>query len=123
VQSGLSASGHAIEVRLYAEDPHNGFLPSTGHLRQFQLPAGDGIRVDTGYREGDEVSVHYDPMMAKVIAWGADRRQAAERLARALESLRVAGVRHNIAFLISVLRHPDFLRGELGTQIHRATPG
>ncbi len=114
-QAGLSASGHAIEVRLYAEDPHNGFLPSTGRLRQFRLPAGDGIRVDTGYREGDDVSVHYDPMMAKVIAWGADRRQAAERLARALESLRVAGVRHNTAFLISVLRHPDFLRGELGT--------
>ncbi|MFN3586177.1 MAG: acetyl/propionyl/methylcrotonyl-CoA carboxylase subunit alpha [Moraxellaceae bacterium] len=114
-QNDLRANGHAIEVRLYAEDPNNGFLPSTGRLRHFHLPTGDGVRVDTGYREGDAVSVHYDPMMAKVMAWGVNRAQAADRLAHALESLRVAGVRHNTAFLIDVLRHPAFLRGALST--------
>lgn len=114
-QDSLKPNGHAIEVRLYAEDPDNGFLPSTGKLRHFSMPEGTGIRVDTGYRTGDNVSVYYDPMMAKVIAWGETRTIAAERLADALRRTRVAGVRHNTGFLVRVLSHPAFLSGQLST--------
>lgn len=115
-QEDLQPRGHAIEVRLYAEDPQHEFLPSTGQLRIFSLPETEGIRTDTGYREGDEVSVHYDPMMAKLIAWGENRTQAAARLCQALEQVRVAGVRHNAAFLARILAHPAFLEGKLSTR-------
>lgn len=114
-QAALKANGHAIEVRLYAEDPDNGFLPSTGLLRHFGMPDGIGVRVDTGYRTGDAVSVYYDPMMAKVIAWGETRVIAAERLADALRKTCIAGVRHNTGFLVRVLSHPAFLAGQLST--------
>lgn len=114
-QHELKTNGHAIEVRLYAEDPDSGFLPSTGLLRHFGMPAGDGIRVDTGYRANDSVSVHYDPMMAKVIAWGETRLAAAERLTEALRKTRIAGVKHNTGFLVRVLSHPAFLEGRLST--------
>ncbi|MDQ8036519.1 MAG: acetyl/propionyl/methylcrotonyl-CoA carboxylase subunit alpha [Pedobacter sp.] len=115
-QEDLQPRGHAIEVRLYAEDPQHEFLPSTGRLRVFSLPEAEGIRVDTGYREGDEVSVHYDPMMAKLIAWGENRTQAAARLCQALEQVRVAGVRHNAAFLARILANPAFLDAQLSTR-------
>lgn len=114
-QAALKTTGHAIEVRLYAEDPESGFLPSTGALRHFAMPAGEGIRVDTGYRTGDNVSVYYDPMMAKVIAWGETRTIAAERLADALRKTCIAGVKHNTGFLVRVLSHPAFLSGQLST--------
>jgi 3-methylcrotonyl-CoA carboxylase alpha subunit len=123
-QDDLQPRGHAIEVRLYAEDPLHEFLPSTGQLRTFSLPEAEGIRVDTGYREGDEVSVHYDPMMAKLIAWGENRTQAAARLCNALEQVRVAGVRHNAAFLARILAHPAFLDAKLTTRFieeHQST--
>lgn len=115
-QKDLQPRGHAIEVRLYAEDPQHEFLPSTGRLRIFSLPEAEGIRVDTGYREGDEVSVHYDPMMAKLIAWGENRTQAAARLCNSLEQVRVAGVRHNAAFLARILANPAFLEAQLSTR-------
>ncbi|HEX4870542.1 MAG TPA: acetyl/propionyl/methylcrotonyl-CoA carboxylase subunit alpha [Moraxellaceae bacterium] len=114
-QADLHPRGHAMEVRLYAEDPRNEFLPSTGTLSVFDLPAPEGVRVDTGYRAGDAVSVYYDPMMAKVIAWGETRDIAAARLCGALHQARVAGVKHNAWFLTQVLDHPAFRRGELGT--------
>ena len=114
-QADLVPRGHAMEVRLYAEDPRNEFLPSTGTLSIFDLPAPEGVRVDTGYRAGDAVSVYYDPMMAKVIAWGETREIAAERLCQALRQVRVAGIRHNTHFLVQVLAHPAFRRGELST--------
>ncbi len=114
-QADLAPRGHAMEVRLYAEDPQKEFLPSTGTLQIFDLPAPEGGRVDTGYRSGDAVSVYYDPMMAKVIAWGETRDIAAERLCNALRRARVAGVKHNAHFLAQVLSHPAFRRGELGT--------
>ncbi|MDP2226951.1 MAG: acetyl-CoA carboxylase biotin carboxylase subunit, partial [Moraxellaceae bacterium] len=115
-QAALVPRGHAIEVRLYAEDPQNEFLPSTGRLRRFSLPAGEGVRTDTGYRNGDEVSVHYDPMMAKLIAWGETRTEAAARLCQALQATCVAGVHHNAAFLARVLAHPDFLAARISTR-------
>lgn len=114
-QSDLQPKGHAVEVRLYAEDPQNEFLPSTGKLRQFSLPQGNGIRVDTGYKNGDLIGVHYDPMMAKVIAWGESRTQAIARLCLALEKIEVAGVRHNAAFLAKTLAHPNFINAEIST--------
>ncbi|HEY0300822.1 MAG TPA: biotin/lipoyl-containing protein, partial [Rhizomicrobium sp.] len=113
-QSELAIAGHAIEVRLYAEDPRTGFLPSTGKLERFQLPDG-GVRVDTGVREGDSVTPFYDPMIAKVIAHADTREAAAARLAAALSDAFIAGPRTNNAFLIRALRHPDFIAGDVDT--------
>ncbi|HEY8697507.1 MAG TPA: acetyl-CoA carboxylase biotin carboxylase subunit [Rhizomicrobium sp.] len=114
-QSELKIDGHAIEARLYAEDPAKGFLPSVGRLERLHLPDGDGIRVDSGVREGDEVSVFYDPMIAKVIAHAATREAAAARLAQALAASEVAGVHANAGFLVRALREPDFLAGDIDT--------
>jgi 3-methylcrotonyl-CoA carboxylase alpha subunit len=114
-QSELKIDGHAIEARLYAEDPNKGFLPSVGRLERLRLPDGDGIRVDSGVREGDEVSVFYDPMIAKVIAHAAAREAAAATLAHALATSEVAGVQANAGFLVRALREPDFLAGDIDT--------
>jgi 3-methylcrotonyl-CoA carboxylase alpha subunit len=123
--------GHAIEARLYAEDPQKGFLPSVGRLEHLRLPAGDGIRVDTGVREGDAVSPFYDPMIAKIIAWDETREGAAAKLASALETAQIAGLQTNNAFLIRTLKHPDFVAGRIDTgfierhqaAIRRYSPG
>jgi 3-methylcrotonyl-CoA carboxylase alpha subunit len=115
-QNELSFSGHAIEARLYAEDPQKGFLPSTGGLARLRLPEEDGhIRVDTGVREGDEVTPFYDPMIAKVIAWDKTRAGAAKRLTRALASVEIAGPRTNTGFLVAALGNRDFLAGKIDT--------
>ena len=114
-QKDVHAKGHAIEARLYAEDPQKGFLPSVGKLERLRFPDGAGIRVDTGAREGDTVSPFYDPMIAKVIAWDETREGAAAKLADALAQTQVAGVRTNNAFLIRALRHPDFIAGNIDT--------
>ncbi|HEX9159011.1 MAG TPA: acetyl/propionyl/methylcrotonyl-CoA carboxylase subunit alpha [Rhizomicrobium sp.] len=115
-QGEIRATGHAIEARLYAEDPRKGFLPSTGRLAHLRLPVeGGGVRVDTGVREGDSVTVYYDPMIAKVIAHDDTRDGAAAKLAHALCETQIAGVRTNASFLIRALRHRDFLAGEIDT--------
>ena len=112
----LAPHGHAIEARLYAEDSRKGFLPSVGKLERLLLPEQrDGIRVDTGVREGDEVTVFYDPMIAKVIAWDETRSGAAAKLADALAHTEIAGVQTNAGFLARALRHPDFVAGEIDT--------
>ena len=106
-QSELAPRGHAIEARLYAEDPQRGFLPSIGRLERLRLPAeGDGVRVDTGVREGDAVTMFYDPMIAKVIAFAETRDDAAMKLAEALAHTEIAGVRTNAGFLVRLLRRP-----------------
>ena len=107
-QADLQICGHAVEARLYAEDPERGFLPSTGQLQALALPQGEGIRIDTGVEEGDAVSPFYDPMIAKVIAYGPTRAIALERLAQALDDTRVAGPRCNARFLAALCRSPDF---------------
>jgi acetyl/propionyl-CoA carboxylase alpha subunit len=112
-QAGIHAKGHAVEARLYAEDPDKGFLPSTGRLERLHLP--EGVRVDTGVREGDVVTPFYDPMIAKVIAWDETREGAIARLADALATAQIAGVHTNNAFLIRALRHPQFVAGEIDT--------
>jgi propionyl-CoA carboxylase alpha chain len=105
--------GHAIEVRLYAEDPANGWLPSTGVLHRFAAP--DGVRVDTGVATGTEVGVHYDPLLAKLVAWAPTRREAARTLAGALQHARIHGVVTNRDLLVRVLRDEDFLAGDTDT--------
>jgi 3-methylcrotonyl-CoA carboxylase alpha subunit len=112
----LAPHGHAIEARLYAEDSRKGFLPSVGMLERLRLPEQrDGVRVDTGVREGDEVTVFYDPMIAKIIAWDETRTGAAAKLAEALGQTEIAGVQTNAGFLVRALRHPDFIAGEIDT--------
>ncbi len=112
-QDSIQAEGHAIECRIYAERPEMNFLPSPGPLEVFAPPAtGDDLRVDSGFRQGDQITFHYDPMIAKMIAHGADRDAAIERMAAALADFRVEGVSTNIAFLRKVMRHPRFRAGD-----------
>jgi 3-methylcrotonyl-CoA carboxylase alpha subunit len=114
-QEQVPLEGHAVEARIYAEDPERTFLPSTGKLRALVLPSGEGIRVDAGVAAGDEVTPFYDPMIAKVIAHGATREQAIEQLAGALDRTVVAGVRSNTGFLARLLRAADFRAGRHDT--------
>jgi len=115
LQEQIQLNGHAIEVRLYAEDPANGFTPQTGLLHQFQPADGEGLRFDTGVRSGDAVSPHYDPMLAKVIAWGENRNEARRRLLRALEDTTVFGVTTNRYFLSRIIADDRFGAGEATT--------
>jgi 3-methylcrotonyl-CoA carboxylase alpha subunit len=112
-QDAIRLNGHAIEARLYAEDPRADFLPSTGTLERLHLP--ETVRVDSGVREGDPVTPFYDPMIAKVIAHADTREAGAAELAHALEETQIAGLRTNTAFLIRALKHPDFISGEIDT--------
>jgi len=115
-QEQVPLIGHAIEVRLYAEDPDHDFLPSTGTLAVYrEASAGPGRRVDSGISEGDEVSPFYDPMLGKLIAWGENREQARLRLLSMLDETLIAGVKTNLAFLRRVLAHPAFAAAELDT--------
>ena len=114
-QDEITLNGHAIEVRLYAEDPAHGFTPQTGTLHQFQPAEGEGLRYDTGIRSGDTVSPHYDPMLAKVIAWGQTRDEARRRLVRALEDTTVFGVTTNRWFLSRIIADDTFGAGEATT--------
>ena len=115
-QDQVPLNGHAIEVRLYAEDPDNDFLPSTGTLNLYREPAaGEGRRVDTGIEEGDSISPFYDPMIGKLIAWGENREEARQRLLAMLAETHIHGVRTNLAFLSRILAHPAFAAAELDT--------
>lgn len=116
VQSDVTCSGAAIECRLYAENPAKMFLPSPGRLTTFRLPGVDAsLRIDSGYREGDEVTPFYDPLVAKVIAHGATRDAARARAAAALRELAVDGIRTNRDFLIACLEHDAFAAGDVST--------
>ncbi|MGR2753804.1 acetyl/propionyl/methylcrotonyl-CoA carboxylase subunit alpha [Agromyces arachidis] len=114
-QSDVRMAGHAVEARVYAESPERGFLPSTGEVLAWRPPAGDGVRVDAGIREGQRVTADYDPMIAKVIAFGDDRAEALDRLDAALADTVLLGVESNIAFLRTLLAHPDVRAGHLDT--------
>jgi geranyl-CoA carboxylase alpha subunit len=115
VQAAVTLSGHAIEVRLYAEDPAGDFLPQTGDIAVWEPEMGDGVRIDHGLRVGAVVSPFYDPMLAKLIAWGADRDEARRRLLRTVEDSRLFGVVTNRAFLAATLRNPEFAAGKATT--------
>jgi 3-methylcrotonyl-CoA carboxylase alpha subunit len=114
-QDGVVARGHSLECRLYAEDPANDDLPSPGKILHLALPEGPGIRVDTGVARGCEVSVHYDPMLAKIVTWGRDREESTLKMLAALERTAVLGVVTNLPRLLEVLRHPAFRSGDLHT--------
>jgi 3-methylcrotonyl-CoA carboxylase alpha subunit len=114
-QDDIAANGHAIEARIYAEDPDKGFLPASGTIRAWREPTGDGIRVDTGFRAGDTVSPYYDALLAKLIAWGADRPQALASLVEALDAFEIAGVTTNLTLLKALLRHPQVVRDDIDT--------
>ena len=115
VQQQIEARGHAIEMRLYAEDPENDFIPATGNLLVYDLPHGEGVRVDDGFLEGMVVSSAFDPMLAKLIVHGKDRDEALERARRALEETTVLGVTTNVDYLRRILSLPDFVSGHVHT--------
>jgi propionyl-CoA carboxylase alpha chain len=115
-QEQVRLDGWAVEARVYAEDPFRKFLPSTGRLvRYIPPPAESGVRVDTGVYEGGEVSMYYDPMIAKLIAHGATREEALARLRTALDRFVIRGVQHNISFLAALIQHPRFVEGRITT--------
>ena len=112
----ITPRGHAMEVRLYAEDPENNFFPSPGMIRLLQTPSGPGIRDDSGVYEGWTVPMDYDPLLAKLIAWGNSREETIARLRRALEEYTVTGIKTNTALFRRILVEPDFLRSEIHTK-------
>jgi propionyl-CoA carboxylase alpha chain len=114
-QDDLSQDGHAIECRLYAEDPAQDFLPATGTIHDWHVPEMDGLRVDAGVTTGSEVGIFYDPMLAKIVTHAPTRLQALQRMIRALEGLSVQGVRTNRELLLRVLEHPELIAGRLST--------
>jgi acetyl-CoA carboxylase biotin carboxylase subunit len=114
-QEDLQIRGHAVELRVYAEDPLNNFLPDIGKLEQYKKPEGPGVRVDDGYEEGMDIPIYYDPMLAKLIAYGKDRTEAIERLIRAIDDYQIVGVKNTLHFGKFVLRHPDFTSGKFDT--------
>lgn len=114
-QNDLQLRGHAIELRVYAEDPLNNFLPDIGKLVQYIKPEGPGVRVDDGYEEGMDIPIYYDPMLSKLVAYGKDRTEAIERLIRAIDSYKITGVKNTLGFGKFVLRHPDFVSGKFDT--------
>jgi acetyl-CoA carboxylase biotin carboxylase subunit len=126
-QQMVMQRGHAIECRIYAEDPHNGFLPAIGPVLRFVPPVGPGVRVDSGVRTGDEVSMHYDPMIAKVITCGATRQDALQRMEQALAETVVQGVTTNVAFLNALIRSDAFKEAQIDTtyvdrELHNLLP-
>lgn len=114
-QSDLCQRGHAIECRIYAEDPANNWAPSPGRIAGYQEPGGPWVRVDGGLYAGAEVTVFYDPMVAKLVVWGIDRDDAIRRTRRALREYRIRGIRTSLAFFLAVMDEPDFLRGDYDT--------
>jgi len=114
-QDDVSWRGHAIECRVYAEDPDNNFFPSPGKITFLRVPAGPGIRDDSGVIEGDEVSIYYDPMISKLAAWGNTRAQAIDRLRRALDEYAVGGIKTTLPFFREIVRDEEFIAGRLDT--------
>jgi len=115
-QEQIDVNGHAIECRINAEDPFNGFMPSTGRITHSLLPTGPGVRVDTGVYPGFEITPFYDPMIAKLIVWGETRAQAILRMRRALEEYRIVGVRTNIPFHQTLMDSHRFMGGQFDTR-------
>ncbi len=114
-QADLRQRGHAVECRVYAEDPAQGFLPSPGRIVALRPPAGPGLRDDSGVYEGGEVPIHYDPLISKLVAWGTDRAEALARMRRAVSEYAVLGITTTLPFFERVLRHPAFVAGDIDT--------
>lgn len=114
-QDDVEWRGHAIECRIYAEDPDNGFMPSPGVISFLKVPAGPGIRDDSGVRAGSEVSIYYDPLISKLAAWGRDRNEAIDRMRRALDEYAVDGIKTTLPFFRELVRDQEFIAGRLDT--------
>jgi acetyl-CoA carboxylase biotin carboxylase subunit len=114
-QDDVALTGHAIECRIYAEDPDNNFLPSPGKITRLRIPQGPGVRDDGGVYEGAEVSIYYDPMISKFAVYGNDREQAIERMRRALQEYQVGGIKTTLPFFREVMNDPEFVSGNLDT--------
>ncbi|GAB3178865.1 acetyl-CoA carboxylase biotin carboxylase subunit [Telluribacter humicola] len=114
-QEDLAIKGHAVEVRVYAEDPANNFLPDVGTLQTYVRPQGSGVRVDDGFEQGMEIPIHYDPMIAKLITYGHDRTEAIEKMVRAIDEYQITGVQTTLPFCRFVLNHEAFRSGEFDT--------
>ena len=112
-QNEVAINGYALECRIYAEDPENNFLPSTGKILHYKEPNGIGVRVDSGFAADSEISIHYDPMIAKLICWDRDRNKAIQRMKRALNEFQIAGVSTNMKFLNYILNTDEFNRWKL----------
>jgi acetyl-CoA carboxylase biotin carboxylase subunit len=112
----ITPRGHAMEVRLYAEDPDNNFFPSPGKIISCQAPTGPGIRLDDGVYEGWTVPMDYDPLLSKLIAWGNSREETIARLRRALDEYIITGIRTNVSLFRRILTEPEFLRAEIHTK-------
>lgn len=114
-QEDLKINGHALELRVYAEDPQNNFLPDIGRLEVYQKPEGLGIRVDDGFREGMDIPIYYDPMIAKLVVHGTDRMDAINKMKRAIADYKIRGVKTTLDFGLFVLNHPNFISGDFDT--------
>jgi len=114
-QKDLTIQGHSIEVRVYAEDAAQNFMPATGKLHEYRRPQGLGVRVDDGLEQGMEISIYYDPMIAKLITFGATRDEAIARMKRAISEYRISGVHTTLDFAEFVLNHKAFVEGDFDT--------
>src|SRR5205807_3043741 len=114
-QGDIHWGGHAIECRVYAEDPENNFFPSPGTISFLRVPNGPGIRDDSGVTQGDEVSIHYDPLISKLAAWGSNRSEAIDRMRRALDEYAVGGIKTTLPFFREIIRDAEFIAGQLDT--------
>lgn len=112
-QDDLTQRGHALEARIYAEQPSRDFLPSIGEIHFYRPPSGPGVRVDDGIEAGTHVSPYYDPMLAKIITWGYDRQESIRKMIRALQDTVILGVKTNIPYLIDILKHQKFRSGDI----------
>ena len=110
-QKDLKISGHAVECRIYAEDASENFMPSVGKIFHYKAPSGPAVRLDSGFEEGSEITIHYDPLISKLVTWGINRENAINRMKRALSEYQIAGVTSNIPFLELILKHPVFTDG------------
>jgi acetyl-CoA carboxylase biotin carboxylase subunit len=115
-QENIDLRGHAIECRIYAEDPDNNFFPSPGTILARNVPSGPGIRLDDGVYAGWTVPTDYDPMLGKLIVWGNDRNEAMARMGRALDEYYVGGIKTNVGLFRRILAEPEFVRGEIHTK-------
>ncbi len=118
-QDELNISGHAIEIRVYAEDPENNFLPDIGNLQVYRLPQGNGVRVDGGFEEGMDIPIYYDPMLSKLIVHAANREEAMRGMVRAIDDYTISGVKNTLRFCRFVMEHPAFVSGNFDTNFIR----
>ncbi|WP_303311498.1 acetyl-CoA carboxylase biotin carboxylase subunit [Hymenobacter sp. BT730] len=118
-QEDLTITGHALELRVYAEDPQNNFLPDIGTLTTYVRPQGPGVRVDDGFEQGMDIPIYYDPMIAKLVTFGKDRQEAIERMLRAIDEYQITGIETTLGFGRYVLQHPAFVSGHFDTNFIR----